>query len=439
MSMNWIPGQLTVTGPGAPPNDEILSASFTYGALGTCQQGEVKLAHPVHVAPRTVMWQFHLDGQPVFAGIVDSSGDSVTFLAPHRRMMNALGVSAPGVPTTYGVTYTPPAAHEKKIDAINRALDPYPTADYGVTPGLAEVIGVPEAMGFAAYTLDDRLLDLQSQGVGVPNYVTDAVFDPGDGWRKYTYTRPVPDFYPRETASVQVEPAIITSLRPVPFTFHAPINFFGEMPQPQFDGQPHDIRFAGGLYRMQIPANTDISKNRKLTVTFPYRVDSIPADHRAVIVIQMREVGGVGYTEVRSDIPSTNLALEKGLTIDFPPELLERAALMEFLLVAGYEVDNVPTPPPTGSWVFHPVRCTLEFEEPNLPGVKMPEGWDAPFAVGPVYEYRIPGWHVPPLLTHGLPAGSQYAAGTTITWNKDEATTRVTTMAWPYTGQRRSG
>ncbi|AWN22474.1 hypothetical protein DKM44_03840 [Deinococcus irradiatisoli] len=76
-------------------------------------------------------------------------------------------------------------------------------------------------------------------------------------------------------------------------------------------------------------------------------------------------------------------------------------------------------------------------EIPNTPGLIYPDGWTAPFKVGPVYKIKLKGWHVPPfriLFPWGL---IQYAAGAVVTWNKNEASTEITTAAWPYPGQKR--
>lgn len=79
---------------------------------------------------------------------------------------------------------------------------------------------------------------------------------------------------------------------------------------------------------------------------------------------------------------------------------------------------------------FRPIEVAIECETPNLTQVRMPEGWQTPFFTGPSYELKFRGWHVPPLQIAGLSGGIQYAAGSTVTWDKSEYTTTVTTGTW---------
>ena len=83
---------------------------------------------------------------------------------------------------------------------------------------------------------------------------------------------------------------------------------------------------------------------------------------------------------------------------------------------------------------FYPPVATVEYLTPNEAGIVPPEGFDAPFQHGPTSERVLGGWFVPPGVDDDA---QQVIAGAVVTWNRNEASTRLLTGALPYPGQKR--
>lgn len=459
----WNPGVLSISGSGAPLASQIISATLTYGALGTCQGGTIKTARLPAVGARDNLWQVGMDGEGVvFAGVVDQATQAggeladVPLLAPHRVTLEGLGetVGAPYNLRQFGVYAPYTQAHERLLDVVTRVLDPSPTADYGVGPELVAAIGVPEQATPQVYTLDSNVLSIRSLGYGIPDYTTDALFDPGDGWQKYVYRRGgVPPYALRKTGQATAEQATVTQTTDLGWNYVAvgqneyaaayPANtIYADGGNREYRG-PLDLAttspsFDVGRYWAVLGSNTPTRRARKLTIICPFTVtglDKIAADKGAtspVLTIRLTHASGAvgAYTQA---LAASHVGLSLAANFEVPADLLSGGG--EFRV--DYQLGNFAS-----NYSVHlavqPIRSVLEVETPNTGNVVMPDGWYAPFAVGPVFELRLRGWHIPPFRIRGLPGGlEQMAAGATVTYNRQEVTTTITTMAWPYAGQRR--
>lgn len=481
-------GTLTAVGDGAPSGARIISGQFVYGALGSCQGGTAKLAALPGFAARSARWQFKLtdaDGEGnVFAGIVDQATQApgeladVPLIAPHRQHAEGLGVPiSAGTSGVRAYALNPPyvAPTERMIDAISRALDPYPTADYGIGPDLIGVYGLPDHAPYATYNIDARATKFRSLGYMIPDYVTDALFDPGDGWEKYTYSRYPGNFILRRTGQATADPAILTAdfTPQVSFTkFTGSQAGIGESREYAafFGTAPAGAATTGGsfsgtgrmpwTFSFTMPTNSTVQKYADLqigasvyiastvpqTQTFNWTVDGkavqtteTSQDSGTVISFRLYALGN-GNTGV----PAIPLAEQQfspqpgnfgtyAVKFDVPgwrDDLAGRVLNLEVTVsqTKGHKV----------TLTLNNATARLTRSYPNMNAVVMPAGWAAPYQIGPIYEFVLPGWHVPPLLITGLPGGaSQMAAGCTVIWNRGEASTLVTTQAWPYAGQRR--
>lgn len=568
----WNVGPLLSSGFAAPPGEEIISTQVTYGALGTCQNATLRTAKAVQVANRMALWTLRMAGYGnLFAGIVDqptsNAGDlsQITLMAPHRQYLDALGVNIGypyplqsfGVPLGGGVQ-----DWEKMSEVLAKVLDAYPTADYGVGPDLEGGIGLPEYG--SPVTLDvSQALSVTQQGYSIPNYVTDAVFDPGDGWPKYTYKRDVLGYAPRVTGQATADPAIISQRKKLEWTrLKGPItittNGIEFLHRDTIQADSSTVTYAeqdstttwvasdSGTFALSVPADTPAEHNVKLYIRCPFvmtKIEAWPpkppprvkpadggytmlyadnttvqtsgsgvvvastatnADLAAAINSLTSTVNNIAsavnqlgssttavkavdaanaagdqlnkmqvtvnqtidtLTQISSDTYTSRGTPKNGelkvmtslfVGEDPVPFSTQSHVLKEaeigLALAFEFEIDNLSKgaeikvrydliSQDTGKSItisFSPLEANLEYETPNLSAVKMPEGWEAPVSVGPVYEVKFRGWHIPPIRITGLPVGSQMAAGSTVTHNRQEATTTVTTMAWPYAGQRRT-
>lgn len=594
-------GQLYADGVHAPAGEDIISASFVYGALGTCQGGSLKLAKQPDVVARRARWRFRLGDEYVHAGIVDQVNEApgdlfdVPLIAPHRQHLDAYGApstsNAEGL-RVFGLAMTEPQPHERLVDVLGRVMDVYPTAEYGIGPDLFAAVGLPEMATPVDLPIDDNVDTVKPMGYSFPNYVTDALFDPGEGWPKYTYHRDTPDHVLRRSATATADPAIITKqdttiqavrdTTPVaPVVTEGVTHSFNniieadnvERTYAEVDSTATAILSDVGVWKFTTPADTQERRNRKVRIRCPFMmakmapypsfarvifeniqgvINLIPGGSGSSIIVG----GGSGATlnstlsglsntatldEVRAKVQEqidfmngtlkttlnqtastvsaavlditqlaqrvnelssntvdaqgnlTNIAQEVQKiadklnslgtqTRDFNQTMVSPRGtpkrgdikLLVSLYLNGevvstqshamketdaglelaftFEVDKIEAgvacevryemiEQDTGRSItitFRPIEVTVDYDTPNVEGVKMPDGWTTPFEVGPIYQFRVKGWHVPPLRITGLPGGvSQMAAGSVVTWHRGEASTLITTQSWPYAGQRR--
>lgn len=482
----WQPGVLSVTGTGAPPAAQIISAQLTYGALGTCQGGTLKLARLPAVAARSAVWQVNMAGQPgaVFAGLVDQVSQQpgeladVPLLAPHRVTLDALGaaVGSPYALSTFGVAAPVVAATETMATAITRALDPLPTADYGVGPELAAAIGTPDSATFQTYDVSDsRTLSVRSLGYSFPDYVTDAIFDPGDGWQKSLYFRNPPATVLRRSATATADPAIVSATVPLAVTFSKNSSGMANIDEARtyeafYGTPPEGASVTGGTlvgtgyapwrFAFVMPVPSDVLKYSNLTVTGALNIGSVTPQRKSFNwavngnPVQTTEDSQDSGTVVtmrllappENGLPLVNLSEQElrpfpgnfgTFTVNFnvPGWRDDLAGRTLWLEVAVSQTKGHKVVATLKNAVVSITRST-----PNVGAVVMPPGWTAPYVTGPIFEVKLKGWHIPPFKITGLPGGlEQMAAGATVTFSRNEVTTTITTVAWPYEGQRRGG
>lgn len=436
--INWNPQRITRVEytDGALfdlPPEELISASLTYGSLGTCQGGTLRTAAPW---PDTGHYTLHLDGQNVYAGIAQPGGNrpgelrDITLLAPHRIDMEIPGAN-PTV-TTYGVPFVGPLPHERLIDVITRQLDPHPTSEYGQRPDGTRVLGRPESAPYL--TLDAgqavSVADLGPQDTG---YVTHAVFDPGDGWDKTVYSRfellPVP----ARTDAATADPAILTATQTL-----APAPRPGVTQSAYFDGVERNLTQGFAVVQVALPAPTGTRKSTGVVWPVRFAATSIPAGHTVTVYLTCALETSTDPAIQRVVIRPADASLELRAEFALNAEQTRPGGtlILDAWVTCRRDSDGTISTEPAGV-VLQPTAATLTYETPNTAGVIMPDGWTAPLTQGRTYELTVPGWHVPPLRITGLPGGAQMAAGTTVTWTADECRTTITTQAWPFAGQRR--
>ena len=313
------------------------------------------------------------------------------------------------------------ALGETRGQAIDRGLSTLPDGEWGVTADLTSVVGVGRAAPApAVYTLDSRAYNFRNLGYVATDYVTDAVWSAGDGYPVHTWQRPgVPPLLERRTARATAEPATVPDL----------------------------LTVSGPPYGEQL--NTDYNlANGQRTWILPADIATPGPGH---------QVRGRAYVQARISVtPGANpIGVLMRLTLGgqeaiSQPETITQAGIynLEWQLPEGTTgavearlgvgALNAQPGAADGTVRLLDYRIVLPTDRENLAAVRMLPGWDAPFAVGPVYEFSLPGVHVPPLRVDGLPGGgSQYAAGVVITWRHNEASTKILTGALPYPGQRR--
>lgn len=301
--------QLTVEGGNAPAGDELISAEFSYGGGGTCQAGTVRPLG-TYAQGRDTQWRFLLSGSPVFLGIPDNISDAdgqlaqISLMAPHRPRLGGLGESLGGVQAE---------PHETLAAALERALGNSPAADIGIRPDGGEVTAVPwngDAPELAGLAYSVRYI-----GPTYPDAVTDAVFDPGEGWKKYVYKRDTPPYALRRTAQAKADPAILSeedrtvpvirSADPVPplvngevtHSYNNVIEADGvERTYAEVDSTATSILSDVGIFDFRIPHDTDERRHKRLRLRCPFFVSQIapwstPAPVRLVPIS-----GGVSVT-----------------------------------------------------------------------------------------------------------------------------------------------
>lgn len=451
--------QLAVTGTGAIKGEEIIGAEFVYGALGTCQSATLRTrSAPDHLG-RSALWQFKLGTDDVFRGIVDTANDppgelaQIGLLGPHRQTLGGLGEGMTGQVFGIPTSTTQAQPHEVWEEVLNKILQPYPNADYGERPDGVRVMGLAEFASPAEFAVDERAFRVTPLGVTFPDYVTDVVFDPGENWKKYTYKRNPPDFVVRRTAAASAKPT--TVLQPYPVVWERKVyNMSSSLRQINntiiADGVERSYagNLAGtspireyGWYGADLPADNDEARAAPCKVRCPYTLTGLEhspdatnfSDPLLTVTLLHGTSGAIG---------SFTAALKKehvgmALTADFdvPKEIMAQGSGFKL----EYNLDNFSTFQQV-KLIVSPILTEYNREVPNTVGLEMPPGWTAPYVTEPRYEVRVPGWHIPPLRVSGLPGGrTQMAAGTTVVWNGKEASTLITTAAWPFSGQQRSG
>ncbi|KQR23026.1 hypothetical protein ASF71_07700 [Deinococcus sp. Leaf326] len=331
------------------------------------------------------------------------------------------GGLTPGGSATYGVAMPTPGADLTREEAINRALEPFPNSEAGVAADLTGIIGRPEAATPAVYTVDARAQGCRSLGWTVTNYVSDARLPAAEGWPARVWSRSdVPPFAPRRVGEATVTPRTVTAE-----------NIFA--PPPFESGFNLRYPMTGAARRWIIYPQADIAQQQgplqtvRIEATYQVEIDTNPiimtlflASSGLPTIAAPVEYRASGVYQMTWDV-ALNVALRPNLS----------ATLEAFGTGGGYVT-------------LTQFRRVAVVGLENTAGIVMPYGWDAPFVVGPTFEFTLPGVHVPPFLVEipehlaGVPGGLiQHAAGAVITSNRGDASTKILTAALPYPGQRR--
>lgn len=446
-----------------PPNivseslgPEVISGSFTYGALGACQGGTLMLAQVPNAwigAPyprllRTRLESEHGSGY-VHVGVLDTltlkAGElrQVGLLAPHRVFADLPGATYGSSPLTAGVrTFGPTALgilpEQTRNEAAQAVLMNWPNSEYGVGPDLYAVIGKPENAVPATYTADDRALSLTNLGYVATEYVTDALFDPGENWQKRWYSRTdIPPYVPRRSAPVKVNRPTLERTQAFRWSGSG---WSGSVTA------DNPVPFVAGPYSQGYTQNEAVMRNVKLVVDCAYTINDITPLVRdepysgGQMEITLRQGGAVIGTYSQPLYPGI---VGLAQTARFEVNLAEWGSVS-----TAFSVEYAISPGTNSRTAFRlsaPLG-THTYEVPNYLAVTMPDGYAAPYLVGPSFQFKLPGWHVPPFRVTlpealcGVPGGLvQYAAQAVVTWNRNEASTLITTAARPYRGQRRRG
>ncbi|EYB69042.1 hypothetical protein DEIPH_ctg011orf0005 [Deinococcus phoenicis] len=451
--------------PFGTPDETFSAAAITvqlsYGPLGTLRSGNIGLssvpsAWEGRAWPRMirVRLESELGTGFIAAGIAEAAivqrgelsgiplvGLETTYLGrpgDSSAALNGAGLT-PGGAKAYGVTMPAPDSSKTRQQAVDDALEPYPNSEAGVTADLTGVIGRPESATPGVYTLDSRAYGLRSLGWTVTDYLTDATYQAGPDFPVRTYSRPdVPPFAPRRFATITPDPMTET----VDELATGNISNSGV-------GQAYQMTGAGNTtlwvmdaqaYRAAGQRPVDLGIVRKLILRLQYEV-AINSPYPITLTVRMNR-GGLQPAV----LGAMSIRLSGVFTQDFevPAELWGYAAILAntaltdvYITVSG----DVPSSGPESdrnTFKLISARSVITREYERARTLTMPRGWNMPYAVGPTYEFNLPGVHVPPFRVDGLPGGvSQYAAGAVVTWNRSEASTRILTAALPYRGQTR--
>lgn len=620
--ITWKPKRIKVTdAQTVNVGSTVPSGQLTFGPLGACQGGQlglVTLPGAWAGQARRHLLRTRLESEQgegaLHAGILDQAVATLggglrnlNMLPPHEAFIDVPNMPLGGVgwitgTRLYGIPGPSMATGETLKSAMEKLLEPFPNSEVGVGPDLAVVAGRPENAAPAVYSFDRRAQNFVNKGLNIPNYVTDAVFDPGDGWPVTVYSRNPPNYIVRRTASATADPAIATredktivptrNGDPIPSAEIAPppsgettpvMHAFNnvievdnvERTYAEGDSTKLQILSDVGLFTFTTPADTAVRRNKKIRIRCPFFISGIaPYPPFARVVYNPLPVNGgatltpVGGTVVigtlvtdslgapppplgssptleqiaakvneqntylqslkdqnnttsstlnsaKTDLSnlaqrvnqlSSNTTDSSGTLVNLADELkavqeklnglgsdvarMDTASrtprntprkgelkLQVTISVNGqplktsiqtikeqdialelafqFEVDKIEagvnvelrydlTEQDTGKSItmtFRPIEVVVDYETPNVEGVVMPDGWDAPYQVGPSCEFDLPGCvAVPPLRIDNIPGiGTQYAAGTVVTWSPDRGfNTHVVTEAWPFPGQRRN-
>lgn len=333
------------------------------------------------------------------------------------------GGLTPGGSAAYGVVMPAPGTDMTREEAVSKALEPHPNSEAGVAADLTGVIGRPDAATPTLYTVDERAYGFRSLGWTVTNYVSDARLPAAEGWPARTWSRPdVPPFAPRRVGEATVTPRTLSAE-----------NLFA--PPPYESGFNFRYPMTGAARRWIIYPQADIAQQQgplqtvRIEATYQVEIETNPIT--LTLFLASADLPTIAAPVAYTASGVYQMTWDVALDVARRPNL--SATLEAFGAGGGYVT-------------LTQFRRVAVVGVENMAGIVMPYGWDAPFAVGPTFEFSLPGVHVPPFQVTvpedlaGVPGGLvQDVAGAVITWNKGEASTRLLTAALPYPGQRRSG
>lgn len=445
-----------------PPDEvvgaEAINVNLQFGPLGTLTTGTLGLAE-VPEAWRGMPWprlvRLRLESEHgtgyigagiVEAGILNRGGLAGIPLAGVQsayfdELASAGGVTArraaidggaltPAGLRNFGVSMVSAFPGETRREAIERALSAFPNSEAGVSADLAGVIGRPEGATAATYTVDSRALDLKNLGWTATNYVTDAIWAPGSPFSPTEYRRAdVPMFAPRRTA--QASGDVVTRSSEIPGVFES---------DSAADNRWFELTSAGSLtwnWVLRIRNSLEgLERYRSARIWMDFEAEVFDSTIKFTPTIYRANAAPV-------QLPDTHHYASGIFRLgwDLDPSWLVPGTdvfpMSARIAVTTTQPSN-PAPQYPNRFIARGVGVDVVYETPNTAAVVMPSGWTAPYAAGPTYEFTLPGVHVGPIRVDGLPGDvSQYAAGTTVTWHRGEASTRLRTAALPWPGQRR--
>ncbi|EYB67419.1 hypothetical protein DEIPH_ctg041orf0017 [Deinococcus phoenicis] len=463
----WRPARLFFEAHDAPPfgvPDETFGAAaitvqLSYGPLGTLRSGNIGMSEvPATWAgqawPRMIRVQLEseLGTGYIAAGIAEAAtvrqgelsdiplvGLETTYLGrpgDSSAALNGAGFT-PGGARAFGVPMPAPDGTKTRQQAVDDALEPYPNAEAGVTADLTGVIGRPESATPAVYTLDSRAYGLRSLGWTVTDYVTDATYQAGPEWPLHTYSRSdVPPLAPRRSAVITLDPMTETVEEVTAATTVGGIDVM--VPVEGLD--------AGHTWIVRLGYPVDVGQRpvergplRALALRLNFTAERRTPDP-VNLTLRIKRANGTDFF-----LPATPVTLSGvgSYTYTLPPELWgpdARASggwVQDVWVYLGGSYPAGTAPANRNSLALNSAQLVASREYERSRNVVMPPGW-MPYAVGPTWEFTLPGVHVPPLRVDGLPGGlSQHVAGAVVTWDQGEASTRLLTAALPYRGQRR--
>lgn len=456
-------------------DQEIISAECSYGGAGTCQSATVR---PVNTTTsgRNTLWVLDLVGagafNRVFFGVPDAISDAdgqlaqVSLMPLHRCALGGLGGSLAGV-------FAAPT--ETLADALQRVLGKYPDADIGLRPDGTEVAWVPSG----GEDVTGMAYDVRYIGPTYPDAVTDALFDPGEGWKKYVYKRTTPMYAVRRTGQAKADPAIAEAEANVVLSApgqsddylpavgqSAVYDTFIGTPPKGYERQGNILprRYGNWFWTWTYPTDTDEQRIREAEITLSVYIGGV-AEQRKEFTFVPETPGGISAqgepstgtdtTNTPQPIKEVQTSRDDGTTIEMalyvekdgvwqglgaPQVMIPRTAGSIGMFTVKFSVPEqfagsllqamVSISQTNGHRIemtVQPARIRAKRLFPNLANVVMPDGWDKPFRTSPRYEFRLPGWHIPPFRAFG-----QQVASATVTWNADECSTLCTTEALSY-------
>ncbi|KQR33115.1 hypothetical protein [Deinococcus sp. Leaf326] len=447
----WRPRRLYFEAHDAPsfgvPDEKFdataIEVSLSFGPLGTLRSGNLGLATlpavwETRAWPRMIRARLESEhGTGYIAGAIaeaairqrgELSGVPLTGIESAFLGRPGTGAGAaldgagltPGGTRAFGVAMPTATAEQTREEAVNTALEPYPNSEAGVSADLAGIIGRPEGATPALYTVDHRAYGFRNLGWSVTDYVSDARLSADDGWPARTFSRSdVPPFAPRRLGEATVEPRTLS----VPHVF---------MPPPYESGLDLRYPMTGAGRRWIINPQFDILTQQGrvqevfVEITMNVEVDSAPIEVTLLLSAPGMPMISAPVTYKASGVYQQRWQVP--LEVAMTPQL---SASIQALGTSGY-------------FTLQRFAATSTLGIENVAGIVMPYGWAAPFAIGPTYEFSLPGVHVPPFLITvpealcGIVGGvTQHAAGAVVTWSRGEASTKILTAALPYAGQKR--
>ena len=306
------PATISETLPSTDRSLNVLEGMFPYGPIGVCRAGgtcvlskvptgwidnpyprllrfKLQSEHGTGYVYSAIVKEVKKDGKRALVDLIsvqDKYAQRSLYtggLLSYPGLVGAeryLGISPPsGLPPT---TIRESAWNDRLAGALN--------SEWGVGPDMVGAAGIPEGGTPFEYTINSLAKDLASQGFVIPDYATEWIFDPGDGWDKTRGSRYPPPWTPERTVSASADPATI----PQTFTLEATrdssaiasvsgggktrsfANVIVADDEPrsysEVDSTATELKSDAGLYTLIVPPDSTGQRNQKLTVQVPFKL-----------------------------------------------------------------------------------------------------------------------------------------------------------------------